>query len=86
MIRFYKERRRPGMPDTYLIIADLNYGDTICIDLETSNGYDAKIIQWDRENHTVSRSWDSFVEWLMDALDEGAMLVDYEGNEKDLDF
>ena len=36
------------MPDTYLIIADLNYGDSICIDLESSNGYDATVIQWDR--------------------------------------
>ncbi|MDT3429256.1 hypothetical protein J2Z22_004857 [Paenibacillus forsythiae] len=74
------------MPDRYLIIADLNYGDNICMDLDASDGYDAKVIQWNRETITVSRSWDGFVEWLMDELDEGAMLVDYEGNEKDLDF
>ncbi|MCP3742655.1 SMI1/KNR4 family protein [Rossellomorea sp. BNER] len=83
---FKKERRPHGMPDKYLIIADLNYGDTICMDLEGGNEYDARIVQWDRESQTVSRSWDSFVEWLMDALDEGSMLVDYDGNEKDLDF
>ncbi|MEK4936672.1 SMI1/KNR4 family protein [Bacillus pseudomycoides] len=83
---FNKERRPTGMSDTYLIIADLNYGDTICIDLESSNGYDAPVIQWDRETHSVSRSWSGLVEWLMDTLDEGSMLVDYDGNEKDLDF
>jgi cell wall assembly regulator SMI1 len=83
---FKKERRPPEMPDTYLIIADLNYGDTICIDLESSDEYDAKVIQWDRETHSVSRTWSGFVEWLMDTLDEGSMLVDYDGNEKDLDF
>ncbi|MWC30013.1 SMI1/KNR4 family protein [Paenibacillus sp. MMS18-CY102] len=83
---FMIERRRPGMPDTYLIIADLNYGDTICLDLDTNNGYESTVVQWDREAQEVSRSWGSFVEWIMDTLEEGAMLVDYEGNEKDLDF
>ncbi|HHP1115022.1 SMI1/KNR4 family protein [Bacillus cereus group sp. MYBK163-2] len=83
---FKKERRPTKMPDTYLIIADLNYDDSICIDLESSNGYDATVIQWDRETHSVSRSWNGLVEWLMDTLDEGSLLVDYDGNEKDLDF
>ncbi|WP_399627922.1 SMI1/KNR4 family protein [Sporosarcina sp. SG10008] len=83
---FKKERRRPGMPDKYLIIADLNYGDTICMEIEKNGEYDAKIIQWDRESQTVSRNWDGFVEWIMDVLDEGEMLVDYNGNEKDLEF
>ncbi|WP_257151624.1 SMI1/KNR4 family protein [Bacillus pseudomycoides] len=75
-----------SFPYPYLIIADLNYGDTICIDLESSNGYDATVIQWDRETNSVSRSWSGLVEWLMDTLDEGSLLVDYDGNEKDLDF
>ncbi|AJH16777.1 SMI1/KNR4 family protein [Bacillus mycoides] len=83
---FKKERRPIGVPDTYLIIADLSYGDTICIDLESSNGYNATVIQWDRETNSVSRSWSGLVEWLMDTLDEGSLLIDYDGNEKDLDF
>ncbi|MFG6496133.1 SMI1/KNR4 family protein [Fictibacillus sp. UD] len=83
---FEEDRRLLGMPNSYLIIADMNYGDTINFDLQTSNGYDAKVIQWDKEMGDVSRSWDGLASWLMDALDEGSMLVDYEGNDKDLDF
>ena len=81
MIRL-KRTKTDKDADTYLIIADLNYGDSICIDLESSNGYDATVIQWDRETHSVSRSWNGLVEWLMDTLDEGSLLVDYDGNEK----
>jgi cell wall assembly regulator SMI1 len=83
---FRKDRRRPEMPDNLLIIADLNYGDSICFDLITNNGQDAEIVQWDNESKSVSRKWSGFKEWIMDVLEEGSMLVDYEGNEKDLDF
>ena len=83
---FKENRRRPGMTDNLLIIADLNYGDSICFDLDTNNGQDAVVVQWDNENSSVSRTWSGFIEWLMDVLEEGSMLVDYEGNEKELDF
>jgi cell wall assembly regulator SMI1 len=83
---FYPERRPVGLPDRYLIIADLNYGDTICIDLMASNMYDAPIIQWDKDMKDISRSWCGLVEWIMDELEEGSLLVDYDGEEKDLDF
>jgi hypothetical protein len=83
---FGKNRRRPGMPDNLLIIADLNYGDSICFNLITNNGLDAEVVQWDNESKSVSRTWSGFKEWIMDVLEEGSMLVDYEGNEKELDF
>lgn len=83
---FSKDHRRPGMTENLLIIADLNYGDSICFDLTTSNGQDAVVVQWDSEGQSISRAWNGFREWLSDILEEGAMLVDYEGNEKDLDF
>jgi cell wall assembly regulator SMI1 len=83
---FWKDRRRPGMTDNLLIIADLNYGDSICFDLMTNNGQDAEVCQWDNESQSVSRIWSGFKEWIMDVLEEGSMLVDYEGNEKEFDF
>ncbi|MDM5186282.1 SMI1/KNR4 family protein [Bacillus sp. DX4.1] len=72
--------------DNLLIIADLNYGDSICFYLITNNDQDAEVIQWDNESKSVSRTWSGFEEWIMDVLEEGSMLVDYEGNEKELDF
>lgn len=74
------------MPDQYLIIADSNYGDTICIDLMTNNIYDAPIIQWDKDMKDISRSWCGLVEWRMDKLEEGSLLVDYDGEEKNVGF
>ncbi|WP_121616338.1 SMI1/KNR4 family protein [Virgibacillus halodenitrificans] len=83
---FRKDRRPLGMPDNLLIIADLNYGDAICFDLMANNGQDARVVQWDNESKSVSRTWSGFTEWIMDVLEEGSMLVDYEGSEKELDF
>jgi hypothetical protein len=83
---FKDERKWPGMPKDYLIIANLNYGDLICIDLTTNDGIDADIVQWSHEEGVVSRRWSGIAEWLMDVLQEGALLVDYDGNEKDLNF
>jgi cell wall assembly regulator SMI1 len=83
---FRQERRVPGMPIELLTIAHLNYGDSICIDLSKDSGFDAPVVQWDHETQCVSRTWGGFLEWLMDVLEEGSLLVDYQGNEKDLAF
>ncbi|MFJ5772513.1 SMI1/KNR4 family protein [Psychrobacillus sp. NPDC093180] len=83
---FWENHRRPRMTDNLFIIADLNYGDSICFDLNTNNVQDTEVVQWATENKSVSRTWSGFIEWLMDVLEEGSMLVDYEGNEKELDF
>ena len=80
---FKPERRWPQIPNTYLIIADLNYGDVVCMDLNKSNGIDAEIVQWDHETGKVSRKWNGFVDWLMSEMDEGAQLVGYDGMDKD---
>jgi cell wall assembly regulator SMI1 len=83
----YRKDRRPSeMPNNLCIIADLNYGDVIAFDLSTNNGKDANVIQWDSETKSISRTWPGFSEWLKDVLEEGSMLVDYDGNEKELDF
>jgi cell wall assembly regulator SMI1 len=80
---FQSKRRWPKMPKSYLIIADLNYGDAVCIDLDKSNGNDAEIIQWDHETGNVSRKWKGFVDWLMNEMEEGTELVDYDGEDKE---
>ncbi|GKV56650.1 hypothetical protein NCCP2222_25970 [Sporosarcina sp. NCCP-2222] len=83
---FRTDRRPPGMTKNLFIIADLNYGDLICFNLNTSNGQDAVVVQWDTESKSVSRTWKGFKDWIMDVLKEGSMLVDYEGNEIEFDF
>lgn len=80
---FKPERRWPGMPAEYLIIADTSYGDTICIDLSTNDGNEAKIIKLNHEDGEVSNRWESLIEWLMEELEIGAMLVNYDGSDKD---
>lgn len=75
------ERRWPGMPADYLIIADTNYGDTICMDLSTSDDYEARIVKWDHETGEVADMWRRLIDWLMEELEIGAMLVDYDGND-----
>lgn len=80
---FKMERRWPQMLDEYLIIADINYGDVVCMDLSKSNGIDTEVVQWNHEIGTVSRKWNSFVDWLMSEMDEGSQLVDYDGEDKD---
>lgn len=77
------EMRWNGMPSKYLIIADMSFGDNICINLESSNGYDAEIVQWDHENNCISREWDGLINWILEELEEISMIFDYDGNELD---
>lgn len=75
--------RWQGMPSSYLIIADMSFGDNICIDLESSNGYDAEIVQWDHESNCVSRRWTGLIDWLLEEAEEITTIFDYDGNELD---
>ena len=77
------EHKWPGMPSCYFTIADTNYGDIICINLNNSDGQDSEIVRWSHESSKVSRRWDGLLEWLMDESSQGAMIFDYEGNLKD---
>ena len=53
-----------NIPNNYLIISKLNYGDFICINL--NHPYD--IIQWEHETDSIFCSWNSVEEWLADNL------------------
>ncbi len=80
---FKRERRWTNMPEEFLIIADTSYGDTICMDLETSNDIDARIVKWSHEEGEIVNSWERLIDWLMEELEIGAMLVDYDGTDKE---
>lgn len=71
------------MPSSYLIIADTSYGDSICMDLSTNDGNEAEIIKWNHESGNISSRWKRLIDWLMEEMEIGSMLVDYNGNDKD---
>lgn len=60
-----KIRNNFSIPRNYLIIAKLNFGDFICINL--NQPFD--IIQWDHENDEPFCTWNSLKEWLKDNID-----------------
>lgn len=55
-------RKNFSIPDNYLIIGKLNYGDLICINLNKPND----VLQWDHENNERFCSWDNLFDWLND--------------------
>ena len=71
------------MPESFLIIADTSYGDTICIDLKTNDGDEARIIKWSHEGGEITNSWKQLIDWLMEELEIGEMLVNYDGTDKE---
>ena len=52
------------IPKNYLIIAKLNFGDFICINL--NKPYD--VIEWDHETDKLFCRWDSLIEFLKDSI------------------
>ena len=54
------------IPNNYLIFGKVNYGDFLCVNINTP--YD--VIQWDHENDEVFCSWASIEEWLDDTITE----------------
>lgn len=60
-----KIRNNFSIPRNYLIVAKLNYGDFICINL--NQPFD--IIQWNHENDEPFCTWNSLKEWLKDNID-----------------
>lgn len=60
-----KTRNSLSIPKNYLIIAKLNFGDFICINL--NQPFD--VIQWDHENDQLFCTWNSLEEWLIENID-----------------
>lgn len=63
----------PDMGDELLIIADLNFGDMICLDMERN-----VIVQWDHEIGEEVYEWNSFSDWLRDELESGKEFINCE--------
>lgn len=53
-----------SIPNNYLIVAQLNYGDYICIDLNAPH----TVIQWDHEKDELFCKWDNLSDWLEDTV------------------
>ena len=60
-------RQKMALPTNYLIIARLNYGDLICVDLNQPN----RVIQWSHETDEEFCEWDNIEQWLLE------MIADY---------
>ena len=78
-----KDRRWSELPSEYIIIADTCDGDVICIDLNNSNINEARIVKWSHEEGKVVESWDKLIDWLMDEMEIGAMITNYDGTDKE---
>lgn len=53
------------MPRTLMIIGKLNFGDWICMDLNSD-----EIVQWDHESDEEFCKWNSLEEWLKETIEE----------------
>lgn len=61
-------RMKMSLPNNYLIFAKLNYGDLVCVNLNSP--YD--VVQWSHEDDNLFCEWDSIEQWLLE------MIADYE--------
>ena len=68
LIRFNRSeaRRIFDIPESYLVFAQLNFGDFICINSEEP--FD--LIQWDHETNEAFNEWGSLKEWLTEAIED----------------
>lgn len=64
-----------SIPNNYLIIAKLNFGDFICINLKAPHD----VIQWDHELDEEYMNWSSFKEYLEESIEDYKMTED-DGN------
>lgn len=60
-----------GLPNGYLIIAILNYGDPICI-----SPSDSRIYLWDMSEMAFTTVWESFTDFLADEYNTAIQMVE----------
>ena len=75
--------KRCGMPDFFFIIARTCLGDVYGFDLSRTNEKDGVIIFWNHEMDEFTEEWDTFGEWLNEEMQNGKMLINYDGSESD---
>ncbi len=67
-------RRDFSIPPQYLLFAELNFGDFLCIDLTGEHS----VIQWDHETNEEYDEWESLSQWLEETIEDYA---EYAGEE-----
>ena len=60
-----------GLPESYLVIALLNYGDPICL-----SPSDSKVYLWDSSEMAFTTVWDSFADFLADEYNTAIQMVE----------
>lgn len=55
-----------GLPENYLIVGNVNFGDLICINKNQPNN----LILWEIETRSIFCKWDSFAEFFAEELEE----------------
>lgn len=60
-----------GLPEGYLIIALLNYGDPVCLSL-----LDSRIYLWDTMEMDFTTIWESFADFLADEYNTAVQMVE----------
>lgn len=60
-----------GLPEGYLVIALLNYGDPICL-----SPSDSKVYLWDSSEMAFTTVWDSFADFLADEYNTAIQMVE----------
>lgn len=71
-----QKRKLLGLPEGYLVIALLNYGDPVCL-----SSLDSKVCLWDTTEMAFTTIWDSFADFLADEYNTAVQMVDDEALE-----
>lgn len=61
-----------GVPEGFLVISDTGYGDLVCIDTKSRKKH---VVYWNHETLEVEEIWESFLEWLEDAVQDSKELL-----------
>lgn len=78
----FDRNKKRGIPDVIFIIARECTGNIIGFDWRHTNKMDEGIIYWNHETGECTE-WDTFGEWLNEQMQDGKMLINYDGSESD---
>jgi len=68
-----------GHPPHLLGIAAYSDGNLVCLDLSR----DGRAVLWLRDEGCIEQEWNTLTDWLTHEMEEGALLYDYHGNERE---
>jgi len=53
------------------------------MDITTSDGIDARIVKCSHEEGKIVNRWQRLIDWMMEELEIGAMIVNYDSTDKE---